>query len=251
MKRWVVVISLLVMVATAVFGQERTKMVLELKNGSTVTGFVMEQENGSYMVETESGDILFYNRDEVKNFKKMGEDNTGLIQTLRRTASAAIYPAREENVLKRSGFSLVFKDSGIDLQQDQVSDVFWSDYKSASRRKKSGMKLMIIGGASALAGAVGYLSFGETYFTYTSYSYDSVGNRHSSETTSKYTNTAGYICWGVVAAGAGLATLGTIKFLAGNAGLGRLAKQFNSANGYASELSFDYSPAGIALVYRF
>lgn len=56
---------------------------------------------------------------------------------------------------------------------------------------------------------------------------------------------------GVGAVGLGVATWGVIRFICGNSQLGKLAKQYNNGNGYTSELSLDYSPAGVALVYKF
>ena len=66
-----------------------------------------------------------------------------------------------------------------------------------------------------------------------------------------YINGAGYAGIGLMGAGLGVAVWGVIRFMSGNSQLGRLATQFNSGNGYISELSLDYSPTGIALVYKF
>ena len=57
------------------FGQERTQRILELVNGTTVKGYVMEQGNGGYMLETDAGDIVFFSRSEVRAVKEIETSN--------------------------------------------------------------------------------------------------------------------------------------------------------------------------------
>ena len=54
-------------------GQERTKKTIELKIGLSVTGYILELEDGNYMLETDAGDIVFYSRDEIRSIKNPGE----------------------------------------------------------------------------------------------------------------------------------------------------------------------------------
>lgn len=75
MKRIVLLLILLVNVSISIYGQERVKRVIELKIGLSVTGYVMEMEDGRYMLETDSGDILFYSKDEVRGIRNVDEDN--------------------------------------------------------------------------------------------------------------------------------------------------------------------------------
>lgn len=55
--------------ATFANAQERTKKVIELKIGISVTGYVLEMNDGGYMLETDSGDIIFYSRDEIRSIR--------------------------------------------------------------------------------------------------------------------------------------------------------------------------------------
>lgn len=76
MKRIIALLWLVIGTATIVFGQERVKRVLELKNGTTITGYVMEQGNGSYMLETAEGDILFFSREEVRRITETSQSSS-------------------------------------------------------------------------------------------------------------------------------------------------------------------------------
>lgn len=77
MRKLFFVFVLLIGVTTLVMGQERTKKILELKIGLSVSGYVMELENGNYMLETDAGDIVFYNRDEIRSIHNPGEESNG------------------------------------------------------------------------------------------------------------------------------------------------------------------------------
>ena len=82
MKKLLFVMLLLAGVTSFALGQERTKRIVELKIGLSVTGYIMELEDGNYMLETDSGDIIFYSRDEIRSIKnpeevkKEAESNT-------------------------------------------------------------------------------------------------------------------------------------------------------------------------------
>ena len=71
MKRLFIII--LFALTTQAYGasQNPEKKVLELKNGATVTGYVMRQDDGSYLLETETGDIIFYTQNEVKGIRSL------------------------------------------------------------------------------------------------------------------------------------------------------------------------------------
>lgn len=56
-------------IASFANAQERTKKVIELKIGISVTGYVLEMNDGGYMLETDSGDIIFYSRDEIRSIR--------------------------------------------------------------------------------------------------------------------------------------------------------------------------------------
>lgn len=69
MRKIILALFLWISSITLVFCQDRAKKVLELKNGTTVSGYIMEQKNGDFMLETETGDIIFYTRNEILSVK--------------------------------------------------------------------------------------------------------------------------------------------------------------------------------------
>jgi hypothetical protein len=235
MRRIMFVLMLLVGITAGASGQERIKKVLELKNGTTITGYVMEQDNGNYMLETEAGDVLFFSREDV-----------AAVRSLNQSVSLSVLEVQQKrpaDLLKRAGFGLEFINSKEPLRPEQVSKDFWQEYAHASKKKKSGMILMIAGGSSLVVGSLLFSFAGQSYYWWS----DGRGNTESYY----YINGAGYAGIGLMGAGLGVAVWGVIRFMSGNSQLGRLATQFNSGNGYISELSLDYSPTGIALVYKF
>lgn len=72
MRKIIIILLLWIGSVTYAFCQERTQKILELKNGTTVRGYIMEQENGDLMLETEFGDIIFYSQNEVLSIKDPG-----------------------------------------------------------------------------------------------------------------------------------------------------------------------------------
>ena len=55
------------------FAQDKKEMLLELKNGTSLIGMVQIQSDGSFLLETESGDVIFFNSSEVKKATPVGE----------------------------------------------------------------------------------------------------------------------------------------------------------------------------------
>ena len=218
------------------FSQERVKKVIDLKNGTSVAGFVMEQEDGSYLLETEAGDVLFYTAEEVRSVRMQGEENK-----TRPSSKSKITPLTEGHILKRNGFSLTFADSGDDLLPEQVSTSFWNDYRKASKGKRAGMWIMIGGGGVVIIGsALSAIKTVEEGSYWNGNGYTTYHNVNSSP--------VGAI---VASVGAGVAIFGAVKFFSGNAKLGKLAKQYNSQHGYSSELSLEVVPTGLAFKYSF
>lgn len=218
MKRIMMVLMLLWGITAVAVGQERIKKVVELKNGTTITGYVMEQENGNYMLETESGDVLFYTREEVRSIRNFNQETESVLYPVTGNNAKLTYK-KPTDLLQRGGFGLEFVNSKESLRSDQVSSDFWQKYQKASRNKRGGMTMTIIGGASLITG----------FCLWAADDWDS-GNPIDG------------IGIGVGAVGLGVATWGVIRFICGNSQLGKLAKQYNNGNGYTSELSLDYSP---------
>lgn len=243
MKR---VITMIVLMSLTVvcFCQERIKQVLELRNGTSVTGFVMQQEDGSYLLETDSGDVLFYTSSEVRSLKtpsaESGESNHTFTKKINGEKHSSL---SIETGLKRKGFSLIFTDTGQDLLPNQVSPSFWNDYRKASKGKKTGMWLMIGGGVVIITGSILSATIVEV-----SSGRESIGNGYYNTYYNEQSSPIGAI---VASAGAGVAIWGAVKFFMGNAKLGNLAKTYNAQNGYSSVLSLDVIPAGLAIKYNF
>ena len=239
MKRLFLLIALLITTATVLFGQDRTKKILDLKNGASVTGYVMEQENGGYMLETEAGDVLFYMPDEVLRVRNV--DNSEASNNPQQNVSLSSNVSKS-NLLERNGFSLTFSGTKQDLQQGQVSDSFWNDYRKASRGKKTGMFLLIGGGVTVAVGATLSSSLKQ------SYSHEEWQGNIKITSYETYTSPVGMI---VAGAGLGVAATGLIIFLSGNGKLKKLATRYNNEHGLSSSFSLGISPAGFAFAYSF
>ncbi|MBO5933436.1 MAG: hypothetical protein J6Q19_06925 [Bacteroidaceae bacterium] len=68
MKRILLVFLCLVFCVLINAQDTRIKSKVELKSGKTeIVGFVTQQSDGGYLVETESGDVFYYSQDEIKN----------------------------------------------------------------------------------------------------------------------------------------------------------------------------------------
>lgn len=80
MKRVVLSLIILFCVTMLAIGQERTRKVIDLKIGLSVTGYVMEMEDGRFMLETDSGDIVFYSKDEVRGIRNVDEEKKSTVK---------------------------------------------------------------------------------------------------------------------------------------------------------------------------
>ena len=236
MKRLIIMMLFLLGITVSAFSQERVKKNLELKNGTVISGYVLQQEDGSYMLETDTGDVLFYSSDEVRRVRSMQED-----QLLNKGGKKSADMTSEVGLI-RNYFSLVSAVTGDELRSSQVSDDFWNDYQKAAKKKKTGMWLMIGGGAIVATGSV--LSSVLTTETITD-SYDGGSHTHYESVGS---SPVGLI---VSIAGAGLAVFGAIEFFGGNSKLGNLAAKYNKEHGYTSTLYLDITNDGLTLAYRF
>ncbi len=91
-------------IASFANAQERTKKVIELKIGISVTGYVIEMNDGGYMLETDSGDIIFYSRDEIRSIRNPSdiiENNENADSALRPDGSKTpVIIVAQENTLE-------------------------------------------------------------------------------------------------------------------------------------------------------
>ncbi len=54
---------------------DKTKCKIELKDGSVLIGYVAQQADGSYVVESESGDIFYYTANEIRRITELVKEN--------------------------------------------------------------------------------------------------------------------------------------------------------------------------------
>lgn len=71
---------------------DKTKCKIELKDGSVLIGYVAQQSDGSYVVESESGDIFYYTANEIRRIIELGKDNV----QIERSQSGMLYVGKKE-----------------------------------------------------------------------------------------------------------------------------------------------------------
>lgn len=147
MKKFVtlLVVSLVTLTAMA---QEKVEKRIELKNGTILTGFVQEQQDGSYRVETESGDVLVFSSSEVERIVE-GNLMTSNPQTNKYYEGMTLY---------KKGGNLHFYSSGQKLEQkDFTTYPGWEKYQKAQKKWRTGNTITITSAVSLAAG-VGLLT---------------------------------------------------------------------------------------------
>lgn len=134
------------------FAQEKKEMQLELKNGTSLSGMVQIQPDGSFLLETDSGDVFFFNSSEVKKATPV--------------AKPVNLPGSDENyqweIVYKKGGKLRFSQTGEFLSQKDFSTYEgWQNYQKARSSIKTANILLIttggivaVGGATAIVGAI-------------------------------------------------------------------------------------------------
>lgn len=74
-----VLLFVLLLLSLSVFAQEMTERRIELKNGTILTGIVVLQSDGSYLVELKSGDVIFFQATEVSRIVDDARPSTSLV----------------------------------------------------------------------------------------------------------------------------------------------------------------------------
>ena len=135
MKR-IVLCIITVLISVIALAQGKTEMKLELKNGSAITGQVQMQIDGSYLIETPSGDLFLFSPSEVNKAIIIGNSVNG------GTNGKTVY---------KKGGKLLFSDTGVPLTEtDFTSFRDWDKYQSARALRRAGNILML-----SAAGCVG------------------------------------------------------------------------------------------------
>lgn len=132
--------------------QEKKEMKLELKNGSTLTGMVTVQQDGSYILENTSGDIFYFEASEVRKATVIFESPV--------SQTADLNDFYGGKTVYKKGGSLRFYANNEKLTQKDFANIeSWEKYKKAQRISKAGTILYIsAGGATVIGGVVGLIA---------------------------------------------------------------------------------------------
>ncbi len=147
---------LMALCSVLAIAQDKTEKKLQLKNGTTLSGVVEVQTDGSYRLETAAGDVFFFSPSEVsKVIDDTPKADKKATAQLKKVSDA-------EAVVYRKGGNLLFKSTGAKLtQEDFASFEGWDKYRKAQNLHGWGNGLMY-GGAGALAGfAIAQLALGD------------------------------------------------------------------------------------------
>ncbi len=141
MKKIFVMLLLILNGAIVLCAQEREKKTLELKDGTVLSGYVTRQDDGSYLVETTSGDVLFYSVNEIRSVRGEGK----------KQAKGAY------GIMERKGFNLVYPESldymgrPILVQSTALSREFHLEYKKNRNLAVAGVSCLAGGSVACLA----------------------------------------------------------------------------------------------------
>lgn len=157
MKR-IAILLFTIFLPIILLGQEKVEKRLELKNGNILTGFVQIQQDGSYLLETASGDIFFFSPSEISKMTDLNPTSKKE-STIMAPISGSVF---------RDGGELRFSSNGMALTQEDFADYQgWDKYQKAKRLRKTGNRIMLWGSigcvsAGVLAGAVFcWIEYGE------------------------------------------------------------------------------------------
>ena len=156
MKKIFVMLLLILNGAIVLSAQEREKKTLELKDGTVLSGYVTRQDDGSYLVETTSGDVLFYSVNEIRSVRGEGK----------KQAKGAY------GIIERKGFNLVYPESldymgrPFPVQSEELSEEFHSAYKKNRGLAVAGVGCLAGGPVVGLCIGLSIASFSRSYSGY-------------------------------------------------------------------------------------
>ena len=207
----IVILIILFLVPVLALAQEKVVNRVELKNGTNLIGVVQVQSDGSYQVETTSGDVLVFPPSEVN--RVVGVDDPVLI----------------EKIVYKKGGQIRFLSTGKPLEQNDFS-VYpdWEKYRGAQKKRKAGT-IMMISGATVAVG-----SFAVFYVTFI-----------NDPPTDSVIDSYKWLSYG----GIGIALTGLAFNIVGNIRLKQIAESFNQQPGYA--LDFGAQPHGVGVALHF
>lgn len=203
----------LIIVSFLALAQEKVEMRLDLKNGSTLTGLVTVQQDGSYLLETSTGDMFFFDASEVKRAICIKDQETHI------------------KVVHKKGGNLLFVDTEEKLTEtDFATNSGWRQYQKAQKNRKTGNILMITGAGVVAASFALAALFPEAL-------------RIDTENASMHVATFSSI--------AGLATTitGLVFNISGNVKLKKMEDAYNQNPGYVLDFGAQQNGIGFALKF--
>lgn len=218
MKKTFLFIALII-VSFLAMAQEKTEMRLDLKNGTSLTGQVQIQSDGSYLIEMPSGDVFFFSPSEV-------ERAVAIRSIASQEGQKDYYEGRI--VEKRKGKIYMLSTDKELTPQDFMTFQGWEKYRKAQNAIKTANILLIVTGGMVAAGgaiAMPYL----------------IGASDDSVVAM----TGGLI--GLAAAPVAVASL--IFGISGNKRLTKIQDVFNYSPGYVLDFGAQQNGIGFALKY--
>ena len=271
MKKLLMLAVVLLGVATMAQAQERVLKILDLKNGQEVKGYVMRQQDGSWMVETESGDAFFYAADEVAAVRKEGEEKQ-VVRAATQDGNAGAYDV----YLVRKGGKLINAETNLEVRPKQLPGILYTNYNKMQKKYTTGLWLTI-GGVVATGAGTALIIIGcrqstpysqqeldSYWYQHAKYSIENDRNVKDSWKSNSYHATyqnmliKGKANTGLVVSGSLVMSIGVVAAIwgladlcAGIAGLDTIAKEYNV--GYADnvKISFGAQQYGYGLAIKF
>ena len=220
-----VVLLLIALLSLNMYAQgSRVLKQIELKNGTSMVGYVTTQSNGSVMIETQDKDIFIFSPSEISRITNKQDSNTA-------SESDSFQGKR---VFLQNGQLLDSSTGNPLVVGDFMSFQSWKQYDEAARTFKTGAGLTKWG---LIGGGVGICAFVPVVI---------IGN-----TSDRYDDLEGLLIssFCLSCAGAALTAAGLITKGVGKKKLQRVADDYNHSNGYTFEFGVQQYGIGLALKF--
>lgn len=145
-RKLLIICLLLFIFPFILMAQEKEEKRLELKNGTVLTGYVEVQPDGSYLLETQSGDVFFFSPSEVAKVMS-------LLPASQQTTGVSDY-FDGKTVDKRRGKIYMLATEEELTKNDFMTYQGWEKYQKAKKTRKTGNILLISAGGVAGLGLV-------------------------------------------------------------------------------------------------
>ena len=210
MKKLLMLILVLAGVSLAASAQNL--MTVDLTNGNTLTGYVSQQADGGYLVETTDGDTFYFSSSEVRRVYD---------PSVKQDANAVYTDGR---MVYRKGSKIRYLDDNSLVGESGFANYLaYNKYNKASSLKKWGDYALVFGALFGLGG---------------------VGDMLDLE------NSDGTYLW-AIPVGATCLGAGALMEIIGVAKLNKIVKTRNSANHYSYEFELGPTPNGFGIAMKF